>query len=202
MCSDILSNSKTKQDLIQDLLKLSRVYITAPIQQNKYDEILDELREIYRRGRNSFSVEEVALINKLKKKIEQKPLSQFEMKLRLLNFFQKEKCTEARHYVRAKPYVIPSKTLVFHKTEYFIGVTVDWNPVQRTHKLLICTSNDCEWHRLDDLIVIGTCSKIWESTRETYCWNCKESLGIGDKKCRRCSWYTCPECAACNCNRT
>lgn len=201
MGNNISSKSNEALHLIRDLSQLSKVYIAAPIQQSKYDEILTELRASYRQSKQRFSTDDVTLITQLKGRIERKPQTHIEKKLRLLNFFQEEEYSEAKSYVKIKPYVIPSGTIVFHKVEYCVGIIVDWNPVQRAYKLIFCTDN-CEWYKLDDLLVIGTCSKIWESTRATHCWKCKELLGIGDKKCRRCGWYKCPECRACNCNRT
>ncbi len=185
------------KNLIENLSQLSQVYVKAPIQEEKYNGILIELRLLYTHDRKCFPEEKINLINNLKGKIEQEVQTYIKEKFSLLNFFPTESRIEAKHYAK-EMCGLPLRTVVFHKTNFFIGIVVDRNPVHRTYKLLFL-SNGYEWYGLNDLLVVGTCSKIWEVLLETYCWNCHSFLGTGDKKCQRCQWYLCPDCKACKC---
>jgi hypothetical protein len=185
--------------LIQNLYKLSKVYIGAPIQQEKCDEILNELRTIYKFNSVFFSNDAVSLINQLKADLSKSKLYP-NRRLRLLKFFDVEKYIEASEFAKAPPFVIPSGEVVFHKTEYCIGVTVDWNPVQRSYKLLMINGT-YEWYHLKNLVLVGTCRKLWRNNRVTQCWRCNEPLCGENDKCNRCYWYICSSCKACNCHR-
>jgi hypothetical protein len=194
-------NSPQKKDieeLVDDLKDLSDVYIAAPIQDEKYSEILANLREHYKQSKEKFSPKTIATINYLKEKFEKRPFSG--QGIGVIDFLDSDNYIEAYLHARANR-GLPKNTVVFHQNKYFLGVNLEKNVVNQKYKFLL-SSGEYQWMDLRNLLVVGTCKVVWlrPEGREAHCWQCKRELGMGDKKCTACGWYGCHECGACKCN--
>ncbi len=188
-----ITGSKNVPKLIHDLQKLSHNYIGIEIQKEKYIEVLKSLRYIYKENSEEFSSEKILLINSLKEDIHKTNHIHIPNRIKPVTFFQMKDCIEATSYAKVG---IPLGIIVFNKNNYSVAVVCDRNVVHQTCKLLFF-KDGVEWVKTSELIVIGRCDK---KTRFTYCWSCKDTLGIGDKQCNKCGWYKCQSCGACGCS--
>nr|WP_290222351.1 hypothetical protein [Trichocoleus desertorum] len=195
--------------LIQELTKLSKVYIQVRAQENIYKKILMHLREIYISNREEFSDVIINRIKELKGQIESTLDPDVKQRIQLVKLFPGKRICKAESYFKAEAFTPRRGTVVFHETDYFIGIIDDWKPVRKIYEIRNLKDGLYAWHRLENLVVLGTCNeKIWNedmwneltTVRVTHCWNCKTYLCPGDKVCGSCNWYVCPECNSCQCD--
>jgi hypothetical protein len=194
-------------NLIGKLERLSQVYACAPIQQNKYFEILTDLRENYKLFQNLFTENMIDKIRNLKQKIEDGPEENILHRANSIKYWPSDKYSPSETIAYYKSnYGFPINTALFHDDLFFIALVVDRNAVQKKYNLLMLDGKT-EWWKSTNLLVIGCAEKAWNELhstgrdRETHCWNCKTPLDSSDKTCKSCGWYICPQCGSCNCQK-
>lgn len=196
------------ENLAQELEKLSKVYIALEVQENVYQRILAQLREIYKSKTECFSEDTISRINKLKKGIEASTFKGIKRRIELINFYPENNICRADSYFNPQKYTPSKGVVVFHELDYFVGVIRDRNPVERVFEIRNLKNSHYWWYKPEKLLVLGYCSeRIWNehmwsdlgSTRVTHCWNCQTYLSPGKQVCRSCNWYKCTSCRSCGC---
>lgn len=170
------------KNILNELTKLSEYYIGVPEQENIRHSLLSNLRKIYINNPNLFSEDIKKHIDDLKQKC--------------------AKTIQKLPYKRDHSEKIRSGSVVFHLSNYYVGVIADTTK----SKDIFENKNSFEEYRVfvrQDKVLIAAKEnlKVLGHSRTDKCHKCGNAVQvIYCDICTVCNWFICQKCKSCGCN--